>query len=121
MPKQVEPIAYAKEPPSHLPKNYGSYHMLYRLDGELVAMAVLDILPKCVSSVYFMYDNDWEQYSFGKVGPGIFCKTRSWQDFQMSAMREATLAREMYEHGALDLKYLYLGTLDLITVYSPDW
>ena len=95
--------------------------MLYRLDGELVAMAVLDILPKCVSSVYFMYDNDWEQYSFGKVGPGIFCKTRSWQDFQMSAMREATLAREMYEHGALDLKYLYLGALDLITVYNPDW
>ena len=38
----------------------------------------------------------------------------------MSAMREATLAREMYEHGALDLKYLYLGALDLITVYSPD-
>jgi arginine-tRNA-protein transferase len=30
-------------------------------------MAVLDILPYCVSSVYFMYDKAWEQFSFGKV------------------------------------------------------
>lgn len=41
--------------------------MLYRIDGELMAMAVLDILPNCVSSVYFMYDNRWEAYSMGKV------------------------------------------------------
>jgi len=31
-------------------------------------MAVLDILPNCVSSVYFMYDKDWERFSLGKVG-----------------------------------------------------
>ena len=30
-------------------------------------MAVLDILPNCVSSVYFMYDNDWREFSLGKV------------------------------------------------------
>jgi arginine-tRNA-protein transferase len=40
---------------------------MYRLDGQLVAMAVLDILPNCVSSVYFMYDIAWERFSFGKV------------------------------------------------------
>ena len=32
---------------------------------------------------------------------------------QLSAMREATLARELYEHGLADLKYLYMGTRDL--------
>ena len=30
-------------------------------------MAVLDILPNCVSSVYFMYDKEWEQFSLGKA------------------------------------------------------
>jgi arginine-tRNA-protein transferase len=30
-------------------------------------MAVLDILPNCVSSVYFVYDKKWEKYSLGKV------------------------------------------------------
>jgi arginine-tRNA-protein transferase len=40
---------------------------MYRLDGELVAVGVLDILPGCVSSVYFMYDAKWEKHSLGKV------------------------------------------------------
>jgi arginine-tRNA-protein transferase len=54
-----------------LPKNYGSYHQLYKIDGTLIAMAVLDILPKCVSSVYFMYDKTWERFSMGKVRLGF--------------------------------------------------
>lgn len=62
-----EPIPYNSAPPPHLPRQYGSYHQLYRLDGELIAIAVLDILPHCVSSVYFMYDKKWERFSFGKV------------------------------------------------------
>jgi arginine-tRNA-protein transferase len=33
----------------------GSYHQCYRLDGRLVAVGVLDLLPQCVSAVYFMY------------------------------------------------------------------
>lgn len=65
---QEELIQYASEsPPEHLPKAYGSYHQLYRVDGKLIAMAVLDILPSCVSSVYFMYDVAWDHYNLGKV------------------------------------------------------
>lgn len=30
-------------------------------------MGVIDILPGCVSSVYFMYDTTWERFSLGKV------------------------------------------------------
>lgn len=62
-----EPIPYTSTPPKHLPSNYGSYHQMYRIDGVLIAMAVLDILPNCVSSVYFVYDKAWEKYSLGKV------------------------------------------------------
>ena len=32
----------------------GSYHQCYRLDGQLVAIGILDLLPNCVSSVYLM-------------------------------------------------------------------
>jgi hypothetical protein len=50
-------------------------------------MAVLDLLPHCVSGVYFIYHSDFEQWSFGKI----------------SAMREAALALEAgYE-------YYYMG------------
>ena len=41
--RQIEPNGTAQP--------YGSFHELYYLDDELVAMAVLDILPACVSSV----------------------------------------------------------------------
>ena len=33
----------------------GSYHQCYRLDGKLVAVGVLDLLPHAVSSVYLLY------------------------------------------------------------------
>ena len=64
---QRETIPYTEEPPDHLPKEYGAYHQMYRIDGALVAMSVIDILPSCVSSVYFMYDKNWERFSLGKV------------------------------------------------------
>lgn len=59
-------------------KRYGSYHQCYRIDGVLVAIGVLDLLPHCVSGVYFLYHESVHQYSFGKVG----------------ALREIALAKE---------------------------
>ena len=73
---QMEEIPYTTEPPAHLPKEYGAYHQLYRIDGELVAVGVIDILPSCVSSVYFMYEKKWEKFSFGKV-KSIACASSS--------------------------------------------
>ncbi|CAG7835972.1 unnamed protein product, partial [Allacma fusca] len=34
---------------------YGTYHQQYYLDDTLIAVGVVDILPICVSSVYFFY------------------------------------------------------------------
>ena len=39
----MEEIPYPSPPPAHLPKHYGSYHQLYRLDGKLIAMSIIDI------------------------------------------------------------------------------
>lgn len=35
-------------------RRMGSYHQCYRLDGKLIAVAVLDLLPQAVSSVYLL-------------------------------------------------------------------
>ena len=56
-------------------------------------MAVIDILPHCVSSVYFMYDSKWERFSLGKL----------------SALREISLAREIRQAGPTEMGFLYMG------------
>ena len=35
-------------------RRLGSFHQVYRLDGKIVAVAVLDLLPRSVSSVYLL-------------------------------------------------------------------
>ncbi|KAH0302650.1 arginine-tRNA-protein transferas-like protein 1, partial [Aureobasidium melanogenum] len=76
----------------------GSYHQCYRLDGRLIAIGVLDLLPHAVSGVYFIYHQDFEKWSFGKL----------------SAMREAALALEggyefyymgYYIHSCIKMRY----------------
>ncbi|KAK2777725.1 Arginyl-tRNA--protein transferase 1 [Onygenales sp. PD_12] len=65
----------------------GSYHQCYRLDGKLIAVAVLDLLPHGVSSVYLFYDPDFGDFEFGKI----------------SALREIALTIEG------DYKHYYMG------------
>uniref|UniRef100_A0A0B7ANR0 Arginyl-tRNA--protein transferase 1 n=2 Tax=Arion vulgaris TaxID=1028688 RepID=A0A0B7ANR0_9EUPU len=75
-----------------LPEGYGSFHHHYLLDGKLIAVGVLDILPASISSVYLYYDPD---YSF--MGLGVY-----------SALREIALVRQLHL-SAPDLKYYYMG------------
>ncbi|NXM07223.1 ATE1 transferase, partial [Tyrannus savana] len=44
---------------------YGSFHQQYWLDGKIIAVGVIDILPYCVSSVYLYYDPDFSFLSLG--------------------------------------------------------
>ncbi|KAI4188857.1 MAG: hypothetical protein L6R41_001878 [Letrouitia leprolyta] len=76
----------------------GSYHQCYRLEGRLVAMGVLDLLPGCVSSVYLIYHQDVKDWYFGKL----------------SALREIALAVEggyrfyymgFYIHSCIKMRY----------------
>lgn len=63
------------------------------VDGRLIAVGVIDILPRCVSSVYFFYDPAYEHWELGKI----------------SALREIALARRLREAWYSDLHYYYLG------------
>ncbi|XP_038110551.1 arginyl-tRNA--protein transferase 1 isoform X1 [Culex quinquefasciatus] len=46
----------------------GSYHQQYWLDDRLIAVGVIDLLPSCVSSVYFFYDPEFRFLSLGTYG-----------------------------------------------------
>lgn len=71
---------------------FGSFHQQYRLDGRLIAVGVVDILPKCLSSVYLFWDPDYAFLSLGKY----------------SAMQEINWVREKQVHCPT-LQYYYLG------------
>lgn len=70
----------------------------YRLDGKLVAIGVIDLLPHSVSSVYFLYHESISKFNPGKIG----------------ALREIALAAEQgyrwwysgyYIHTCPKMKY----------------
>lgn len=71
---------------------YGSFHQQYWLDGRIVAVGVIDILPSCVSSVYLYYDPDFASLSLGSY----------------SALREIAFTRQLQKQSP-KLCYYYLG------------
>ncbi|KAJ3694018.1 hypothetical protein LUZ60_009498 [Juncus effusus] len=66
---------------------FGSFHQQYLIDGKLVAVGVIDVLPKCLSSKYLFWDPDFAFLSLGKF----------------SALKEVQWVKE---NG---LEYYYLG------------
>ena len=70
---------------------YGSYHQQYLVDDCIVCVAVLDLLPHCVSSVYLYYQPDWWGAQ-PSLSPGTY-----------SALREIQLTQQ------LGLAYYYMG------------
>ncbi|GIL75582.1 hypothetical protein Vretimale_15183 [Volvox reticuliferus] len=45
---------------------YGSFHQQYWLDGKLIAVGIVDILPRCLSSVYFFWDTSLASLALGR-------------------------------------------------------
>lgn len=71
---------------------YGSFHMLYKVRGRLIAVGVVDILPRCLSSVYLFYDPD-----FARLSPGT-----------LSALKEIEWTRK--SNGIYpSLQFYYMG------------
>ncbi|XP_056659186.1 arginyl-tRNA--protein transferase 1 isoform X11 [Monodelphis domestica] len=82
----------AENPPNGPDCGYGSFHQQYWLDGKIIAVGVIDILPYCVSSVYLYYDPD---YSF--LSLGVY-----------SALWEIAFTRQLHEKTS-QLSYYYMG------------
>lgn len=65
---------------------YGTYHMLYRLNGKLIAVGVVDLLPLGLSSVYVFYDNDYKELELGKytaLKEIEFCRQHGFEYYYM--------------------------------------
>lgn len=60
-----EDAKYLLVKPPPLPTHYGTYHCLYYLDDRLIAVGVLDALPKCLTTVYLFYDTDYKHLNLG--------------------------------------------------------
>ena len=71
---------------------FGSFHQQYVIDGRLVAVGVIDILPRCLSSKYLFWDPD-----FAFLSPGKY-----------SALQEIGWVRDNQVHCP-SLQYYYLG------------
>ncbi|XP_036836709.1 arginyl-tRNA--protein transferase 1 isoform X4 [Oncorhynchus mykiss] len=79
-------------PPDGPAAGYGSFHQQYWLDGRIVAVGVVDILPTCVSSVYLYYHPDFASLSLGSY----------------SALREVAFTRQLQKQSP-KLCFYYLG------------
>ncbi|KAF5302592.1 hypothetical protein FQA39_LY10210 [Lamprigera yunnana] len=71
---------------------YGTFHQQYWLDDKLIAVAVLDVLPRCVSSVYFFYDPDYRFLTLGTYG----------------SLREVQFVKSLYSKQS-SLQFYYMG------------
>ncbi|KAF9206336.1 Arginyl-tRNA--protein transferase 1 [Haplosporangium sp. Z 27] len=84
---------------------FGSFHQCYYLDEKLIAVSVIDILPECVSAVYFYYDTDYSILSLGKY----------------SAQREIALVETLNtKPGYENVKYYYMGKSTLSFDHQKD-
>ncbi|DBB01045.1 TPA: hypothetical protein ACH3X1_000945 [Trebouxia sp. C0004] len=80
-------------PPGHIPLcGLGSFHQQYWLDGKLIAVGVLDVLPHALSSKYFFWDSD-----YAALAPGKF-----------SALKEAEWVQRAAQTCPA-LHYYYMG------------
>jgi arginine-tRNA-protein transferase len=75
------------------PKYRGGYHMLHRIDGELIAVGVLDYTTEALSSVYLFYDPKFEFLNLG-----TYC-----------ALREIEYCRMIQKNFDEKFKFYYMG------------
>uniref|UniRef100_A0A1I8BL08 Arginyl-tRNA--protein transferase 1 n=1 Tax=Meloidogyne hapla TaxID=6305 RepID=A0A1I8BL08_MELHA len=85
-------LAEEEEQQNRVITSLGSYHQQYRLDGRIVAVGVVDILPNCFSSKYLFYDPNYAFLSLGVY----------------SALWEINFTKQLVQQRP-NLHYYYMG------------
>lgn len=75
--------------------DYGTFHQLYRLDGKLVAIGIIDVVPKGIVSIYMWYDIS---KAVSKFSFGVY-----------SALKEIELVCKYHERNPNMQKYYLQG------------
>ena len=91
--KFPEDLAKKTKHPEIYPKKYGCYNLIHRIDGKIVAVGIIDILPNYLSSVYLYYDTDYQFLDLGVV----------------TAILEIEYARSFHDLIDNNFKYYTLG------------
>ena len=60
-------IALKTKHPEIYPKYYGTYNLIHRIDGKIIAVTLWDILPTSMESCYCYYDPDLSFLDLGVV------------------------------------------------------
>lgn len=93
--RSIEETLKANEVP--YPPTPGSYHMYHRIDGELVAIGIIEITEKYFNSAYFMYKSKYAYLNLGVVG----------------AIIELEYCQKLMDLWQPSLQYYHLGELVL--------
>ncbi|EFJ50120.1 hypothetical protein VOLCADRAFT_104070 [Volvox carteri f. nagariensis] len=80
---------------------YGSFHQQYWLDGKLIAVGVVDVLPRCLSSVYFFWDTSLASLALGRFS--------ALQASEAEGSRGEILWVQRQIPTSPDLHYYYMG------------
>ena len=60
-----ENLSQKTKHPELYPKYYGTYNLIHRIDGKIIAVTVIDLLPNSLESVYCYYDPDFSFLDLG--------------------------------------------------------
>jgi len=91
---------------------YGSYHQHYRIDGVLIAVGVVDILPHCLSSVYAFYDPDLSGISStGTVGDKFTAvfpfSGKKQEDYDSNSCMDCDIHKKRVNVNDLEMHHLH--------------
>ena len=80
---------------------FGTFHQQYRIDGKLVAVGIVDVLPGCLSSKYLFWDPDYAFLELGKVSALV--------EMAFVVQAKSKLARNVPASGVVRMRHYYQG------------
>ncbi|XP_073009915.1 arginyl-tRNA--protein transferase 2-like isoform X2 [Typha latifolia] len=85
------------------PCGFGSFHQQYIIDGKIVAVGVVDILPRCLSSKYLFWDPDFASLSLGKYS--VLQEIKWVKDIQANCSSIQYYYLGYYIHSCSKMRY----------------
>ena len=102
--KLPEDLASKTKHPELYPKKYGCYNLIHRIDGKIVAVGIIDILPTTLSSVYLYYDTDYKFLDLGVLTAVLEIEyAKSFHDLIDKNFKYYTMG--FYEENTQKLRY----------------
>ena len=118
-------IALKTKHPEIYPKYYGTYNLIHRIDGKIIAVTLWDILPTSMESCYCYYDPDLSFLDLGVVTAIREIEyMKSFQNlidknFMYYSMGEMSLScqklRYKSNYGPIEIMDNYTGAYVLLT------